>query len=43
VNRDSLLLSRMRMTFASGDTKTMMFEDVVTNAPLPPGAFERPR
>ena len=43
VNRDSLLLSRMRMTFASGDTKTMTFEDVVTNAPLPPGAFERPR
>jgi outer membrane lipoprotein-sorting protein len=43
VDRESLLLSTMRMTFASGDTKTMMFEDVVANAPLPPGAFERPR
>ena len=43
VDRESLLLSTMRMTFASGDTKTMTFEDVVANAPLPPGAFERPR
>ena len=39
VDRESLLLSRMRMTFASGETKTMTFEDVVPNPPLPPGAF----
>jgi outer membrane lipoprotein-sorting protein len=43
VHRESLLLSTMRMTFASGDTKTMTFENVVANAPLPPRAFERPR
>jgi outer membrane lipoprotein-sorting protein len=43
VSRESLLLSRMRMTFASGDTKTMTFEDVATNVPLPSGAFQRPR
>jgi hypothetical protein len=29
----------MRMTFANGDTKTMVFADVVANAPLEPDAF----
>ena len=43
VDRESLLLKTMRMTFASGETKTMTFEDVVPNAPLPPGAFVLPR
>jgi hypothetical protein len=27
------------MTFASGDTKTMAFEDVGLNVPLAPGTF----
>jgi hypothetical protein len=39
VNRSSLLLARMKMTFANGDTKTMAFEDVVPNATLEPGSF----
>ena len=39
VDRQSLLLKSMRMTFASGETKTMTFEDVVPNASLPPGVF----
>ncbi len=39
VNRDALLLDAMTMTFASGDTKTMTFEDVVLNAPIDPAAF----
>jgi outer membrane lipoprotein-sorting protein len=39
VERDSALLKSMRMTFASGETKTMTFEDVVPNATLPPDAF----
>jgi outer membrane lipoprotein-sorting protein len=43
VDLDSLLLRTMRMTFTSGETKTMTFDAVQVNAPLPPGAFERPR
>jgi outer membrane lipoprotein-sorting protein len=39
VDRTSLLLDVMTMTFANGDTKTMAFEDVVRNAPLEPNAF----
>ncbi len=39
VDRSSLLLAAMRMTFASGDTKTMAFEDVVPNATIDPGTF----
>jgi outer membrane lipoprotein-sorting protein len=39
VDYDSLLLHAMRMTFASGESKTMTFEDVVTNAILPPDTF----
>jgi outer membrane lipoprotein-sorting protein len=39
VDRDSSLLSSMRMTFANGDTKTMTFEQVTPNAPLRPGTF----
>ena len=33
VDRTSMLLDEMKMTFANGDLKTMTFEDVVTNAP----------
>jgi outer membrane lipoprotein-sorting protein len=39
VDRTSLLLDAMKMTFANGDTKTMAFEDVVPNAPIEPGTF----
>jgi outer membrane lipoprotein-sorting protein len=39
VNRSSMLLDAMRMTFANGDTKTMAFEDVVPNAAIEPGTF----
>ena len=39
VNRSSLLLHAMKMTFANGDSKTMAFEDVVPNATLEPGSF----
>ena len=39
VDRSSLLLDVMKMTFANGDTKTMAFEDVVKNAPLEPSTF----
>jgi outer membrane lipoprotein-sorting protein len=43
VDRESLLLETMRMTFAGGGTKTMTFEDVVPNALIPPGMFVMPR
>jgi outer membrane lipoprotein-sorting protein len=39
VDRSTLLLSTMRMTFANGDTKTLTFTDVVPNAVIEPGAF----
>jgi outer membrane lipoprotein-sorting protein len=39
VNRSSLLLDTIKMTFANGDTKTMAFEDVVPNATIESGAF----
>jgi outer membrane lipoprotein-sorting protein len=43
VNRSTLLLNTMKMTFANGDTKTMLFEDVVPNATLEPGSFRLAR
>jgi outer membrane lipoprotein-sorting protein len=39
VDPSTALLAAMRMTFANGDTKTMVFADVVANAPLGPDAF----
>jgi outer membrane lipoprotein-sorting protein len=39
IDRTSLLLDTMKMTFANGDSKTMAFEDVVPNAPIAPGTF----
>jgi outer membrane lipoprotein-sorting protein len=39
VDRSSLLLAAMQMTFANGDTKLMALDDVVPNAVLEPGAF----
>ena len=39
IDRNSLLLDAMKMTFANGDSKTMEFEEVVPNAPLEPGTF----
>jgi outer membrane lipoprotein-sorting protein len=39
IDRASLLLDTMKMTFANGDSKTMAFEDVAPNAPIEPGTF----
>lgn len=39
VDPSTTLLAAMRMTFANGDTKTMVFDDVVVNAALEPDAF----
>ncbi len=39
VNPSTALLAAMRMTFANGDTKTMVFADVVANTPLEADAF----
>jgi outer membrane lipoprotein-sorting protein len=39
IDRTSLLLSAMRMTFPNGDTKLMVFENVVVNGPLDPSTF----
>src|SRR5207245_11574100 len=43
IDRTSLLLDTMKMTFASGDMKTMAFDDVMPNAPIEPGTFSRAR
>jgi len=39
IGRSSFLLEAIRMTFTNGDTKTMVFEDVVVNPTLAPAAF----
>ena len=39
VDRTSLVLSAMRMIFANGEDKLMVFEDVVQNGPLGPDTF----
>jgi outer membrane lipoprotein-sorting protein len=39
VNRSSLLMEAMKMTFANGDTKMMTFDDVAPNAVIEPGTF----
>jgi outer membrane lipoprotein-sorting protein len=39
IDRSSLLLDTMKMTFANGDSKTMAFEDVNPNALIEPGTF----
>jgi outer membrane lipoprotein-sorting protein len=43
IDRTSLLLDAMKMTFANGDTKTMAFEEVMPNAPIEPGIFSLDR
>ena len=43
VNKSSLLMDAMKMTFANGDTKMMTFEDVVKNAAIEPGTFSADR
>ena len=43
LDQTSLLLAAMRMTFPNGDTKLMVLEDVVANAPLDPGVFTTAR
>jgi outer membrane lipoprotein-sorting protein len=39
IDRGSLLLDTMKMTFANGDSKTMAFDDVMPNAPIEAGTF----
>ena len=39
IDRTSLLLAAMRMTFPSADTKLMSFENVVVNGPVDPALF----
>ena len=39
IDESSLLLSAMNMEFPNGDTKLMVFEDVVPNASIDPAAF----
>ena len=43
IDRSSLLLDTMKMTFANGDSKTMAFDDVKPNAPIEPGTFSLDR
>jgi outer membrane lipoprotein-sorting protein len=40
LDRTSLLLAAMRMTFPGGDTKVMTFSDVKPNAPIDPAWFK---
>jgi outer membrane lipoprotein-sorting protein len=42
IDRSSLLLTAMRMTFAGGETKLMTLENVVPNAAIAPGTFALP-
>ena len=42
IDRRSLLLSAMKMTFPNADTKLMVFENVVINGPLDPKTFMSP-
>ena len=39
IDRESLLLVQMQMTFPGGDRKTIRLEDVVVNAPVNDGTF----
>jgi outer membrane lipoprotein-sorting protein len=40
VDRETLLLSEMQMTFASGDTKTIALDDVTVNVPITDATFQ---
>lgn len=40
IDRETLMLAQMRMTFPGGDLKTIRLEDVVVNVPLPDGTFQ---
>lgn len=42
VDQTSAMLTAMRMTFPSGDSKLMEFDDVRLNPPLDEGAFRLP-
>jgi len=43
IDKTSLLLDAMKMTFANGDTKMLAFEEVTPNAPIEPGTFSLER
>ena len=40
IAQENSMLTSMRITFPNGDTKTMTFEDVVTNEAIDPVCFE---
>jgi outer membrane lipoprotein-sorting protein len=40
IDQETLFLRQMRMTFATGDTKTFVLEDVRLDRPIAPGTFE---
>jgi outer membrane lipoprotein-sorting protein len=40
VNRDTLLLEGLQMTFSGGDVKTITLEDIVVNEPVSDGMFQ---
>jgi outer membrane lipoprotein-sorting protein len=39
IDRQTLLLAQMRMTFAGGDTKRIELRDIETNVPITDGTF----
>jgi outer membrane lipoprotein-sorting protein len=43
IDRETLLLSQMRMLFAGGDVKTIRLEDVTVNVPITDNMFRVPR
>ncbi|HEY3384138.1 MAG TPA: outer membrane lipoprotein carrier protein LolA [Vicinamibacterales bacterium] len=40
IDRDSLLLRQMKMSFPGGDSDTIRIDDITLNTPLAPNAFE---
>ena len=43
IDRESLLLAQMQMTFRGGDMKTIRLEEVAVNVPITAGTFRIPR
>jgi len=42
LDRTTVMLTSMRMTFPNGDTKLMAFEDVKVNPAIDPALFQLP-
>jgi outer membrane lipoprotein-sorting protein len=43
IDRESLMLAQMRMSFPGGDTKTIRLEDLAVNVPITDDTFRAPR